>query len=368
MTSTQTNSPVTEVAAQAVMARSEGFRPALLQRRALRPADVRIRIAYAGICHSDLHHVGADWGHSSFPMVPGHEISGVVSEVGTEAGRFAVGDPVGVGCLVGSCRACTACERGLEQYCEHGVLTYNDVDATGERTYGGYSQEIVVDSRYVIRIPDGMDLAGAAPLMCAGITLYSPLRHWGAGPGTRVGIVGLGGLGHVGVKLSRALGAHTTVFDLDPSREGDAARLGADVFVRADDPDAFAGRRASFDLLISTVPATLPLDDYLGMLDLEGTLVNLGVPAAPLSVAAHSLLRGRRSLAGSLIGGIAETQEMIDFCAANGVLAETEVIAADAIDDAYERLARGDVRYRFVIDTATIAIPADVDVPLIALG
>jgi alcohol dehydrogenase (NADP+) len=346
---------VYEVAALAVERTGGPFRTVALERRDLGPSDIRIDIAYAGICHSDLHHVAAEWGRSTFPMVPGHEIAGVVAEIGSDVTAFTVGDSAGVGCLVGSCGRCDACVRGLEQYCERDVLTYDDVDADGFRTFGGYSESIVVDEKFAVAIPPGMPLAQTAPLMCAGITLYSPLRRWSAAPGKRVGIVGFGGLGHIGVQISHALGAHTTVLNLARDRADDAFRLGADAYEWSADPDVFERLAGTFDLVISTVPANLDLDAHLRLLRVDGTFVNLGVPSAPLTVAAPSLLRNRRSIAGSLIGGLGETQEMIEFCAAHAIGAEVEIVSAAGVADAYRRVERGDVRYRFVIDVATIA-------------
>jgi alcohol dehydrogenase (NADP+) len=343
------------VAARAMTGPHAPFETMMIERRELRPTDVLIDIRYAGICHSDIHHARADWGHTTFPIVPGHEIAGVVSAVGSEVTSFRPGDRAGVGCLVNSCRTCEACLAGEEQYCDEFVLTYNAVDRDGSRTYGGYSESIVVDEAFVVRIPDQIPLERAAPLMCAGITLYSPLHHWRVDERKRVGIVGLGGLGHMGVQFSAALGAHTVVLDVAPDKRDDALRLGADDFLVATAEDTFRSLAGSLDLILSTVPARLDLDAYLGLLKVNGTLVNLGVPAEPLSVLAHSLLRNRRSIAGSSIGGISETQEMLDFCAASGVAAEVEVVAADELDDAYDRVTRGDVRYRLVLDVGTIA-------------
>lgn len=331
------------------------FEATMIERRDLGDADVLIDIAYAGICHSDIDHARATRGKSVYPMVPGHEIAGVIAAVGSKVGRFSVGDRVGVGNLVDSCRECNRCLSGQEQYCTNRVLTYNQVGRDGRLTEGGYSEKIVVDERFVVRIPNAIPLANAAPLFCAGITLYSPLRHWGAGPGKRVAIIGLGGLGHLGVQISKALGADTTVLELSEAKRQDAMRLGARSFHVTRDPVALIKLASSFDLIISTVPANIDLDIYLGLLDVGGTFVNLSIPQKPLSVAASVLLANRRSLSGTLSGGLPETQEMIDFCAANNISAEVEIIGADQIDDAFERLATGDVRYRFVIDATTIA-------------
>lgn len=333
----------------------EPFKQITIERRDVGSRDILIDIAYAGICHSDVHHARAGFGMSHFPMVPGHEIAGVVSAIGSEVTRFAVGDRVGVGCMVDSCRECANCRAGLEQYCRVAkVLTYNAVGRDGRVTQGGYSERLVVDERYVVRIPDGIPLERAAPLLCAGITVYSPLRHWGAGSGQRVAIVGFGGLGHVAVQISHALGAHTTVLSISRKQEEDAYRFGADDYRLTPDSQTFVGLTDSFDLIISTVPVSVDVDDYLNLLATNGTLVNLGVPEKPLAVDPYSLFRNRRSLAGSLIGGMAETQEMMDFCAARGIGAVVEVIEADAIDAAYDRVVAGNVRYRFVIDVATI--------------
>ncbi|EJJ29266.1 NAD(P)-dependent alcohol dehydrogenase [Rhizobium sp. CF142] len=331
------------------------FEATMIERRDLGDADVLIDIAYAGICHSDIDHARATRGKSVYPMVPGHEIAGVVSAVGSNVTRFSVGDRVGVGNLVDSCRTCSRCQSGQEQYCASRVLTYNQLGRDGRMTEGGYSEKIVVDERFVVRIPDAIPLANAAPLFCAGITLYSPLRNWGAGPGKRVAIIGLGGLGHLGVQISKALGAHTTVLELDGTKRQDALRLGAQCFRVTRDTASLRELASSFDLIISTVPANIDLDAYLALLDVGGTFVNLSIPEKPLSVAAAVLLANRRSLSGTLSGGLPETQEMIDFCAANNINAEVEIIGADEIDEAFERLAAGNVRYRFVIDAATIA-------------
>lgn len=331
------------------------FEATMIERRDPGPDDVLIDIAYAGICHSDIDHARSTRGKSVYPLVPGHEIAGIVAEVGSNVSRFAVGDRVGVGNMVDSCRECDKCKSGQEQYCSQRVLTYNAVGRDGRRTQGGYSEKIVVDERYIVRIPDAIPLENAAPLFCAGITLYSPLKHWRAGPGRRVAIIGLGGLGHVGVQLSKAMGAHTTVLELAASKEADALRLGADSFRLTNDPSTLAELSSCFDLIISTVPANIDLDAYLSLLDVDGVFVNLSIPQKPLSVSASVLLANRRSLVGTRSGGLPETQEMIDFCAAHKISAEVEVISADEIDRAFERLLSGDVRYRFVIDTRTMA-------------
>lgn len=333
---------------------TQGFTATTIERREPGPNDVVIDIAYAGICHSDVEHARSTRGESLYPLVPGHEIAGVVSAVGAGVTRFAVGDRAGVGNMIDSCRDCDSCRRGLEQYCPGRTLTYNTIDRFGRRTHGGYSEKIVVDERFALRIPDSMPLTNAAPLFCAGVTLYSPLRHWRAGPGKRVAIIGLGGLGHVGVKIARALGAEVTVLDIAEAKRADALRFGAEAFHTTDEPDLFAALASRFDLLISTVPANIDLDAYLGLLAVDGVFVTLSIPSRPLSARAASLLANRRSLAGTRSGGLPETQDMIDFCAAHAILPEVEVIDADSIDAAYERLLAGDVRYRFVIDVATM--------------
>lgn len=334
----------------------EPFRPTQIERRDLGPRDVLIDIAYAGICHSDIHTARGEWGRTLFPLVPGHEIAGTVAAVGSEVTAFRVGDRAGVGCMVDSCRECEHCRAGEEQYCLKGnVGTYNAIGKDGRPTDGGYSERIVVDEAFVLRIPDGISLDVAAPLLCAGITLYSPLRHWGARPGKQVAIVGMGGLGHMGVKLAKAMGAEVSVLSQSMKKQEDALRLGADSFHATAEEDTFRRLTRSFDLVISTISASVDMAAYLGTLGLDGALVNVGAPEEPLSVPAFSLIGGRRSLAGSMIGGIRETQEMLDFCAEHGLGAEIEVIDADGIDEAYERVVASDVRYRFVIDAATIA-------------
>ncbi|MBW9213621.1 NAD(P)-dependent alcohol dehydrogenase [Mumia sp. zg.B53] len=330
------------------------FERATIDRRALGPGDVLIDIAYAGICHSDIHQAREEWGTAIFPMVPGHEIAGVVAEVGDAVTRYAVGDRVGVGCFVDSCRECETCRAGEEQYCLSGnVPTYNGRDADGTPTYGGYSTQIVVDEAYVLGIPEGISLDVAAPLLCAGITTYSPLKHWKAGPGTKVAVVGMGGLGHLAVKIAHALGAEVTVISHTLSKKDDGIRFGADHY-ETGDRETLKRLRGSFDLIINTVSADLPVDAYLRALRLDGTMVFVGAPENKQSFRAFSLIGGRRSLAGSNIGGIRETQEMLDFCAQHGIGAEIETIGADDVDKAYDRVVASDVRYRFVIDTSTI--------------
>jgi alcohol dehydrogenase (NADP+) len=326
-----------------------------IERRDVGATDVLIEITHAGICHSDIHTVNGDWGPQPFPVVPGHEIVGVVAQVGTDVTTHQVGDRVGVGCMVNSCGHCANCRNGDEQYCLNGMVgTYAATDHDGSTTQGGYSTHVVVDAGFVLRVPDGIDSAAAAPLLCAGITTYSPLRHWGAGPGKRVAVVGLGGLGHMGVKLAHAMGAEVTVLSQSLKKQEDGLRLGADAYFATSDPDTFSELAGRFDLIVNTVSAPIDVDAYLSLLAVGGALVNVGAPAEPLSLNVFSLIGGRRSYAGSMIGGIAETQEMLDFCAEHGIGAEVEVIAADAVNEAYERVLASDVRYRFVIDTATL--------------
>ena len=329
--------------------------PFSFERRAPRVNDVVIDIKFCGICHSDIHQVRDEWGNASFPMVPGHEIAGVVASVGPSVTKYKVGDRVGVGCFVDSCRECENCRKGLEQFCSRGMVgTYNANEYDGTRAMGGYSSTIVVDENYVLRIPDSLPLDAAAPLLCAGITLYSPLKHWGAGPGKRVAIVGLGGLGHMGVKLAHALGAHVTVLSQSLSKEADGKRLGADAYYATADATTFANLASSFDLIINTVSAQLDWNAYLSLLKADGTMVVVGIPDAPIPIVAFGLVMGRRSLAGSLIGGIAETQEMLDFCGAHGITSDIEIVGVDGINAAYDRVVKSDVRYRFVIDLATL--------------
>jgi len=346
------------VKARAVFGLNQPFQATTIERRDVGPKDVLIEIKYAGICHSDIHHVKGEWQDENYPLVPGHEIAGTVTEVGSEVTKHKVGDRVGVGCMVNSCGECENCLKGEEQYCLKGMVgTYASVDkyGDGQPTYGGYSTHVVVTEDFVLKIPEGIELDVAAPLLCAGITLFSPLRHWNAGPGKKVAIVGLGGLGHMGVKLAHAMGADVTVLSRSLTKKDDAIKLGADHYYATEDPETFETLAKSLDLIINTVSAQVDVDAFLALLKLDGTFVNVGAPSEPLSVKASSLITGRRSFAGSLIGGIRQTQEMLDFCAEHGLGAEIEVISADQIDDAYERVVAGDVRYRFVIDSATLA-------------
>ncbi|MEU5948484.1 NAD(P)-dependent alcohol dehydrogenase [Micromonospora sp. NPDC047465] len=343
------------VHAYAAPSPSEPLTPTIIERRDVGPNDVLIEITYAGICHSDIHTVRGDWGPQPYPLVPGHEIVGIVTEVGPEVTRHQVGDRVGVGCMVNACRDCVNCRTGDEQYCVNGMLpTYGGVDRDGTVTQGGYATHVVVDADFVLSVPEGIDFAAAAPLLCAGITTYSPLRRWGAGPGKKVAIVGLGGLGHLAVKIAHALGAKVTVLSQSLKKQEDGLRLGADHYHATSDPDTFQQLAGRFDLIINTVSASIDVDAYLNLLAVDGTLVNVGAPAEPLTLNVFSLIGARRSYAGSMIGGIRETQEMLDFCAEHRIGADVELISADKINDAYERVLASDVRYRFVIDTATL--------------
>jgi alcohol dehydrogenase (NADP+) len=329
--------------------------PWTVERRDCRDNDVRIDITHSGICHSDIHQVREEWGGAIFPMVPGHEIVGTVSEIGNGVSTFHVGQRVGVGVYVDSCRSCANCLSGHSHYCLDGsTLTYNARGRDGHVMYGGYASSIVVDADYVVSVPDGLDPAATAPLLCAGITVYSPLRHWGAGPGKRVAVIGLGGLGHLAVRFAAALGAEVTVLSHSPSKEEDARRLGAHHFVLTSDRDAFKSRSKSFDLILNTTSADLDLNVYLRLLALDGTLVVIGLPGKPAPVDAPVLLDQRRSLAGSAIGSVEELQSMLEFCAEHGIVSDIELISADQINAAYDRVVASDVRYRFVIDTATI--------------
>lgn len=330
--------------------------PYQFTRRAPRADDVVIDIKFCGICHSDIHQAKDEWGGSKYPMVPGHEIAGVVSAVGEKVKKFKVGDRVGVGCFVDSCRTCSSCEAGLEQYCQGGMTgTYNSVERDGSQaTQGGYSTKIVVHEDYVLRIPENFPLDAAAPLLCAGITLYSPLAHWKAGPGKKVAIVGMGGLGHMGVKIAAAMGADVTVLSHSMRKQEDAKAFGAKEFFATSNPETFQKLRGKFDLIINTVSVGVDWNQLLGLLRLDGSLVVVGIPEEAVPVGAFSLIGGRRSLAGSLIGGIRETQEMLDFCGKHGIVCEIEKISASDVNKAYERVVKSDVRYRFVIDTATI--------------
>ncbi len=325
-------------------------------RREVTPHDVEIEILFCGICHSDLHTARNEWHGSVYPVVPGHEIVGRIASVGDHVSKFKVGDLAAVGCMVDSCRECESCKDGLEQYCETGnTMTYNSPDKhLGTRTYGGYSESIVVDEHFVLRVPESLDLAAAAPLLCAGVTTYSPLKHWGVGPGVKVGIVGIGGLGHMGVKLARAMGAHVVVITTSASKTDDAKRLGAHEVVLSTDAKQMREHASSLDFILDCVSASHDINAYLGLLKRDGTLALVGAPEHPLPVAAFSLIPTRKSLAGSTIGSIAETQEMLDFCAQHNITADIELIHIRDVNKAYERLLKGDVHYRFVIDMASL--------------
>ncbi len=341
--------------ARAVDGPDKPFRPAEIQRRDLDAHDVLIEIKYAGICHSDIHTAHGEWGPVKYPLVPGHEIAGFVTAVGPHVTKYKVGDRVGVGCMVDSCGECENCRKGEEQYCLEGnIPTYAGVDKYGEPTQGGYSTHIVVSEDFVLRIPDQIELDVAAPLLCAGITTYSPLNHWGAGPGKKVAIIGMGGLGHMAVQIAHGMGAEVTVLSRTLKKEEDGLKLGADHYYATSDPATFEKLGGTFDLMINTISAQINLDDYLGLLTLDGTMVNVGAPAEPLSLRVFNLIGHRRSFAGSLIGGIRETQEMLDFCAEHTIAPMIEIITADQIDEAYERVLASDVKYRFVIDISTM--------------
>ena len=340
--------------AYAAMSAGAPLEPHTIERRELRPHDVLIDVKYSGVCHSDIHQAREEWFTSIFPMVPGHEIAGIVQEVGSEVTKFAPGDRVGVGVFVETCMECDNCKAGLENYCVKGfVPTYNGKDYSGEVMYGGYSKAIVVDDHYVLRIPDNLELDVAAPLLCAGITTYSPLREWQAGPGKKVGIMGLGGLGHMGVKHAHAMGAEVTLISHSPSKEEDAKRLGADHFLLLTDRKAMKEQAMTFDLIVNTVSAPIDLDPAINLLKTDGTMAYVGLPDKPLQMNIFGLNSQRRRIAGSNIGGIPETQEMLDFCAEHDYASDIEVISADQINDAWERVVNSDVRYRFVIDAST---------------
>ena len=329
--------------------------PYTVERREPGEHDVAIDIKFCGICHSDIHQVRDEWGHSKFPMVPGHEIAGLVTSIGAKVTKYKVGDKVGVGCFVDSCRKCAPCLKGLQQYCLAGMrATYNGQEKDGTPTYGGYSEKIVVDENYVLRIPNNLPLDASAPLLCAGITLFSPLRHWKAGPGKKVGIIGLGGLGHMGVKLAHAMGAEVTVFSQSLKKQSDGKRLGADHFYATSDPATFVKCKGSFDLIINTVSSGIDWNQYLDLLNIDGTMVIVGVPDRAIPVMGFSMIMGRRGLAGSLIGGIPETQEMLDFCGEHGITCDIELIPIQKANEAYDRVVKSDVRYRFVIDLASL--------------
>ena len=330
--------------------------PITIERRDVGAHDVLIDIKYSGICHSDIHTVREEWGPITFPQVVGHEIVGIVSEVGSDVSKHKVGDRVGVGCMVNSCRECENCLAGDEQYCLKGNIgTYTAVDRDGSITQGGYSSHVVVTEDFVLKVPESIPFEKAAPLLCAGITTYSPLQHWNAGPGSKVAVVGMGGLGHMAVKIAAAMGAEVTVLSQTLSKQDDGLAFGAQHYYATSDSSTFDTLASSFDLIINTVSAKIDISSYLGLLRRDGTLVSVGAPSEPLPVQAFALIGARRSFAGSSIGGIRETQEMLDFCAEHGITPETELINADYINEAYERVLKSDVRYRFVIDAATFA-------------
>ncbi|MCO7204243.1 NAD(P)-dependent alcohol dehydrogenase [Microbacterium sp. CnD16-F] len=343
------------VAAYAAPSATDPLIRTTIERRETGPRDVLIAIRYAGICHSDIHTVRGDWGPVTYPQVVGHEIAGEVVEVGSEVDGFAVGDRVGVGCMVNSCRECENCRAGMENYCLKGnTQTYASVDRDGTITQGGYSTHVVVDQDFVLRIPEALPYESVAPLLCAGITTYSPLAHWKVGPGSKVAVVGMGGLGHLAVKIAAAMGAEVTVLSQTLSKQEDGLRFGASHYFATSDDATFRTLANTFDLILNTVSAPLKLDSYLRMLRLDGTMVNVGAPPEPLPLRVFTLFGNRRSFAGSSIGSIAETQEMLEFCAAHGIVPETELIGVDEVNEAYERVLRSDVRYRFVIDIETL--------------
>ena len=346
----------TPVKAYGTQSATSSVAPLDISRREPGASDVEMEILYCGVCHSDLHQARNEWKNTIYPCVPGHEIVGRVTRVGSGVTKFKVGDTTAVGCMVDSCRSCESCKGGHEQYClSFPTFTYNGADKhLGGHTFGGYSTGIVVDEAFVLRVPEGLDLAATAPLLCAGITTYSPLRHWKVGPGQKVGIVGLGGLGHMGVKFARAFGAHVVLFTTSPGKVEDGLRLGAHEVVVSTDPGAMEKHRSSFDFILDAVSAKHDINAYLSLLKLDGTLTLVGAPEEPLPVEAFNLLLPRRNFAGSAIGGIAETQEMLDFCAEHGIVSDIELIPMERINEAWERLLKQDVRYRFVIDMASL--------------
>ncbi|WP_435201134.1 NAD(P)-dependent alcohol dehydrogenase [Janibacter sp. GS2] len=342
------------VNAWAATSATEPLSATTIDRRDVGENDVLIEIAYAGICHSDIHTARSEWGEAPYPLVVGHEIAGTVTEVGSGVTQHAVGDRVGVGCMVNSCRECDACKAGKEQYCTQQIGTYGMTDRDGSITQGGYSTHIVVDADFTLKIPEGVGLDVAAPLLCAGVTTWSPLRRFGVGEGSKVAVVGLGGLGHMGVQLAVAMGAEVTVLSQSLKKQEDGIALGATDYRATSDESTFEDLQGTFDLIINTVSANLPIHEYMALLGVEGTLVNVGAPVEPFTVPAFSLIGGGKSLAGSMIGGIPETQEMLDFCAEKGIGSKIEIIPAEKVNEAWDRVVNSDVRYRFVIDAATI--------------
>ncbi len=340
----------------AVMEAKKPLVPYEFDRRDLRAHDVALDIAYAGICHSDIHQAREEWGPAIFPMVPGHEIAGTVTSIGSSVTKFKVGDKIGVGVFVDSCRTCENCKQGLQQYCLEGMTgTYNQLERDGKTVaMGGYSNYFVINEDYAVHIPANLPLEGVAPLLCAGITLYSPIKHWNVGPGKKVAVMGLGGLGHMGVKFAVAMGAEVTVLSHSPHKKDDALAMGAHHFIATNDDSVFAAHAKTFDVILNTVSAELDINKYVSLLKLDGTLVVIGLPGKPYAVHVGSLLDGRRSIAGSMIGGIPQLQEMLNFCGEKSIVSDVEVIKADYINEAYERTVASDVKYRFVIDASTI--------------
>ena len=341
--------------AYAAMSAGTSLVPYTFNRREVGEHDVALKVSYAGICHSDIHQVAEEWGPAIFPMVPGHEIAGIVTSTGSKVTKFKVGDAVGVGVFIDSCRECSSCKAGLQQYCLKGMIgTYNGMEADGKTVaMGGYSDVFVINEDYALKIPENLDLQGVAPLLCAGITLYSPIKHWKVSPGMNVAIMGLGGLGHMGVKFASAMGAHVTVLSHSPNKKTDAMAMGAHDFVATNDSENLKPYEKKFDLILNTISAEIVIDDYLKLLKLDGTLVVIGLPGRPYKVNVGTLLDGRRGIAGSMIGGIPEIQEMLDFCGEKNILSHVEVIKADYINEAYKRTIASDVKYRFVIDAST---------------
>jgi uncharacterized zinc-type alcohol dehydrogenase-like protein len=340
----------------AAQSATDTLKPFTFDRRDVGPDDVQLDILFCGVCHSDLHYARNEWQNAVYPACPGHEIIGRVVATGANVTGYKTGDHVGVGCIVDSCRTCAACREGLENYCENGMTgTYGGTEPViGGPTHGGYSNSLVVDQNYLLRIPAGMELAATAPLLCAGITLYSPLRHWGAGPGKKIGIIGLGGLGHMGVKLAHAMGATTVLFTTSPGKVADGKRLGADEVIISKDAEQMAQHATSFDFIIDTVAADHDLMPFFNLLKRDGTMVQVGAPENPIPIGVFPLIMNRRSFSGSMIGGIAETQEMLDFCAEKGITADVEIIPIQKINEAYERMLKSDVKYRFSIDMASL--------------
>jgi uncharacterized zinc-type alcohol dehydrogenase-like protein len=345
-----------EVKAYAVMAEGEPVVPFTVERRAVGPEDVMVELQYCGICHTDLILANNENGQAMYPVVPGHEMVGRVAEIGADVSTVAVGDVVGIGCIVDSCRSCNACDAGDEHYCEQGFsMTFNSNDRSGAKTFGGYSTHYSVNQNYVVKIPPAMDLAAAAPLLCAGITVYTPLKRFGAGPGKKVGVLGLGGLGHLAIKMSKAMGAQTVMLTSSPSKVEDAQMLGADGVILTSDADALTANMASFDLIINTISGVHDADSFLPLLAREGNLCFVGAPSEPLSINIPNLIMGDKLMSGSLIGGIARTGEMLEFCAQHGITADIELIGIDQVNEAWQRIENNDVKYRFVIDLSTLA-------------